>query len=113
MRHTSTSPVLTSEYRTALDYLPMCHEKGPGPHQGGIRVWRVIVFLCSCLAISAGSVIFANQIPPSFSFLVCGFSVGVLFVTTRRQMSFQRNWPLLVSIIDWKHVERLRGESDA
>jgi hypothetical protein len=107
------SPVLTSENCTILGYLSMCHEKGPGPHQGGIRVWRVIVFLCCCLAVSAGSVIFAKQIPPFLSALVCGFILGALFVLTRRQMTFQRNWRLLDSIIDWKLVERLRKESDA
>ena len=47
------------------------------------RVYAAIyMFLCCCLAISAGSVVFANQIPPFLSSLVCGFIVGALFVTS-------------------------------
>lgn len=103
---------VSSEQRGILDHLWLCHEKGPGPHQGNVRARHVILFMVCCLAISTGSVLFANQIPPSCSSLVVGFIIGILFVGVRREIYFQRHWPFFESIIDWKLVQRMRKSSE-
>ena len=109
----ATFPIrLTSGEREVLDHFCLCHEKGPGPHQGNVRLRRIILFLSGCLAICVGSVIFANQIPPSLTAVVVGFIIGALFVLARQHVAFLRYWRLIDSIIDWKLVERMRKNSD-
>jgi hypothetical protein len=70
------------------------------------------LFFACCLAISAGSVVFASRIPPLFGALVAGFIIGVLFMAARQDMRFQRHWSFFESIIDWKFVDRLRKEPE-
>jgi Kef-type K+ transport system membrane component KefB len=70
------------------------------------------LFFAFCLAISAGLIVFANRIPPEIGFLLVGFIVGALAMATWQQRRFERQWPLIQMIIDWKFVERLRNGSD-
>jgi hypothetical protein len=110
--HSSFPPRLSSGQRDVLRYLSLSHKKGPGPHQGKIRIRRVVAFLACCFAICVGSVIFAKRISPICGALAFGFIVGVLFAGARQNITFRRRWPLLDSIIDWKLVERLCNEAD-
>ena len=105
----ASSPLhLSSEQRQILDHLCLCRERGANPHQGHVRPLAVILFLGSCLAICVGLIVFASQIPPAFASLIVGFIVGVLLIGTRWKMNFERQWPLLEWIIDWKFVDHIR-----
>jgi hypothetical protein len=100
---------LSSEQRQILDQLCLYRDRGPGAYRPNLRSFRVVLFFASCLAISAGLIVFSNRIPPVISTLTAGFIVGVLFTGTRQQTNFERQWPLIESIIDWKFVDRLRN----
>jgi hypothetical protein len=100
----------TREESEILDSLDLYHRRGPGPHPADVRWWRILPFLLACLAVCFGSVFYSDLMPPSLSTLVAGFAVGVLVMVTRREMAFQKSWPLLDRVIDWKLVERMRQD---
>lgn len=99
---------LSYEQRQILDYPCRCREREPGPHQSKARSLRVVRSLALCLAISAGSIRFADQIPPIIGAILVGFIIGILVMVARRQMNFERQWTFLELLIDWKFVDQLR-----
>jgi hypothetical protein len=93
-----------------LDRLCLYHQKGLGFH-GTVKHAPVVLVVACCFAISAGLVLFPNRVPPFGSTLLCGVLMGCLVTATRYHLAFQRQWPLLKAIIDWKLANRLRREA--
>lgn len=102
---------VSSEHKAVLDQLCLYHQKGFGPHHVTVKSWPIVILMACCLAASAGLVIFANQIPAFYPTLLSGLFTGSLMTATRHRLAFQRRWPLLEAIIDWKLAERMRREA--
>ena len=103
---------LSSEQKAVLERLCLCHEKGLGDPHVIVRRWHIVLMMVCLLAASAGLVVFANRIPPFYSTLLMGLILGSLLTSVRYRLAFERQWPLLVAIIDWKLAGRLRQQAD-
>jgi hypothetical protein len=103
---------LSSEQKAVLERLCLYHEKGLGDPHVIVRMWRIVLMMVCLLAASAGLVVFANRIPPFYSTLLTGLILGSLLTSVRYRLAFERQWPLLEAIIDWKLAGRLRRQAD-
>jgi hypothetical protein len=103
---------LSSEQKAALERLCSYHDKGLADPHVIIRMWHMVLMMACALAASAGLVVFANRIPPFYSTLLLGLILGALLTSVRYRLAFQRRWPLLEAIIDWKLAGRLRRQAD-
>jgi hypothetical protein len=103
---------LSSEQKVVLERLCLYHEKGLGHPHVIVRMWHIVLMMVSLLAASAGLVVFANRIPAFCSTLLMGLILGFLLTSVRYRLAFERQWPLLEAIIDWKLAGRLRRQAD-
>jgi hypothetical protein len=102
---------LSSEQTAVLDQLCLYHEKGFGHPRVVAKLWRIVFLMACLLAASVGLVVFARRIPPFFSTMLCGLFLGSILTNVRHRLAFERQWPLLEAIIDWKLAGRLRREA--
>ena len=101
----------TFEQKVVLNHLCLYNQKGFGANRVTVKSWRIVIFLTCCFVISACLILFPNRVPPFFGTLLSGFFAGSLLTATRYRLAFQRQWPLLKSIIDWKLADRVRREA--
>src|SRR4051812_36316055 len=90
---------LTPEQSNVLTKLCQLHEKAPVALR--VSPWSLAAFFAICLLTCAGLILFPGRVPPFVSTLLSGFAFGFLASEARRQMAFERVWPLYEWIIDW------------